>query len=311
MNKPTLQQAVSISIKAVLTLVVLYFVGAQLTQNWQSVVQYEWQLDFLLLFLSLVLHLVAFVLFSWVWCQLMLGFGYEVPLKHGFKVAYIANLGRYIPGRIWPVFGMMYVANQIKVPKETAVASWGIALLFGIPPSFVVALAGMWLYPEMLSGSWGTYLKGQLPIFSAATGLVSICLLFLPKIVVSWVNIVLRKLKRPVVQFNLSLRQASIVYFGYLVCWVVYGFAFWVFLRSLSPDHRITPLAAICAFVTAYQAGYFMIFAPGGIGARELVMAGILAHFIGPAAVGIAIAARIWNTLSDIVASVIAIKIKL
>jgi hypothetical protein len=310
-NKPTLKQAVSFSIKAVLTLVILYFVGAQLAQNWQSVVQYDWKLDFLLLFVSLILHLVTFILLSWVWCQLMQGFGYQVPLKHGFKVAYIANLGRYIPGRIWPVFGMMYVAKQIKVPKETAVASWGIALLFGTPASFVVALAGMWLYPEILSGSWGIYLKGQLPIFTAATALISICLLFLPKIVVSWMNLLLKRLKRPVMQFEMSVRLASVVYFGYMACWIVYGFAFWVFLRSLSPDHRITPAAAICAFVTAYQAGYFMIFTPGGIGARELVMSAILAPFIGPAAVGIAIAARVWNTLSDVVASIIAIKIKL
>lgn len=299
------------AIKVTLTLVVLYFVGVQLTQNWQSVIQYPWRINIALLIASLVLHLVTFLLFSWVWCQLMQGFGYQVPLRHGFKVAYIANLGRYIPGRIWPVFGMMYVAKQINVPKETAVASWGIAQLFAIPPSFVVALVGMWLYPEILSGSWGSYVRGQLPAFAVATGIVSICLLFLPKVVVSWLNLVLKKFKRPVIAFDLSVRQASVVYFGYLACWIVYGLAFWVFLRSLSPDHRITPAAAICAFVTAYQAGYFMIFTPGGLGARELVMAGILAPFIGSAAVGIALAARIWNILSDIVASVIAIKIRL
>ena len=305
------KKALGIAIKAALTLVVIYFVAYQLTETWHAVLEFKWRLNIPLIALSLVLHLITFALFAWVWCLLMVGFGHHVPLRHGFKVAYIANLGRYIPGRIWPVFGMLYVANQIKIPKETAVTSWGIAQLYAIPPSLVVALTGMWLFPEMLAGGWGEFLKGQLPVLSTLTAAISVCLLFLPKLVVRFLNFFLVKFKRTPVHFDLTVGRAISIYFGYLVSWTVYGLAFWIFLLSLSPEHQIGPGAAIGAFVTAYQAGYFMIFAPGGIGARELVMSATLAPFIGPASVGVAVAARIWNTLSDVVASIIAIKIRL
>lgn len=307
---PSVKKTISFVIKAVLTLVVVYFVAVQLIDNWQAVREFQWHLNFFLLIASILLHLITFLLFSWVWCKLMLGFGYQVPLRHGFKVAYIANLGRYVPGRIWPVFGMTYVAKQINVPKETAVASWVIALLFGIPPSFLVALLGMLLVPEMLAGSWGSALRPQLPLLFAVTIALSLCLLILPKYIVVLLNFVLKKLKRSEIHFSMSVRLASVVYFGYFVCWIIYGLAFWTFLYALSPNHVISTVAAVGAFVTAYQAGYFMIFTPGGIGTRELVLAGLLAPFIGPASVGIAVAARIWNTLCDIIASVIAIKIK-
>ncbi len=310
MNAST-KKILSFTIKAALTLVVIYFVADQLIDNWHSVLEFKWRLNIPLIALSLALHLITFALFAWVWCLLMVGFGHQVPLRHGFKVAYIANLGRYIPGRIWPVFGMLYVANQIKIPKETAVMSWGIAQIYAIPPSLVVALTGMWLFPEMLSGGWGEFLKGQLPLLSGLTVTISVCLLFLPKLVVRFLNFFLVKFKRTPVHFDLSVGRAISVYFGYLICWTVYGTAFWVFLLSLSPEHQIGPGPAIGAFVTAYQAGYFMIFAPGGIGARELVMSATLAPFIGPASVGVAVAARIWNTLSDVFASIIAIKIRL
>jgi hypothetical protein len=311
MSSPTTKKILSASIKAVLTGVILYFVFVQLKDNWQQIVHYQWHLNITLLVASLILHLVTFALFAWVWCRLMTGFGHEVPLRHGFKVAYIANLGRYVPGRIWPIFGMLYVANQIKIPKETAVTSWGIAQIYAIPPSLAVALAGMWLYPELLSGDWGTYLKNQLPLLTTVTVAMSACLLFLPKLVVALLNWILVRFKRPTVAFDLSVGRAALIYVGYLACWTLYGVAFWVFLRSLSPDHAMGIGPAIAAFVTAYQTGYFMIFTPGGLGTRELVLSATLAPFIGPASVGIAITARVWNTISDVIVSVIAIKIRL
>lgn len=308
---PSTKKILSNTVKAALTLLVIYFVVDQLIQNWHAVLDYQWKLNIPLVLLSLVLHIVAFALFAWVWCRLMVGFGHQVPLRHGFKVAYIANLGRYIPGRIWPVFGMIYVANQIKISKETAVTSWGIAQIYAIPPSLAVALAGLWLYPELLSGEWGVYVKSQLPILTGVTVAISGCLLFLPQLVVKFINWGLARFHRPSVVFDLSIGRAALIYVGYLACWTVYGIAFWVFLHSLSPEHSIGIGPAIAAFVSAYQIGYFTIFSPGGLGTRELVMSATLAPFLGPASVGIAITARIWNTLSDVIASLIAIRIRL
>jgi hypothetical protein len=298
-------------IKAILTILVIYYAGKQIVGNWDEVRAHHWQINWWLLSLSVALHLLAFALFAHAWCLLMRGFGYRVPLKHGFKIAYIANLGRYIPGRIWPIFGMVYVAKQMKISEQAAVASWGMALLFGMPPSFVVGFATILLYPQMLAGSLSSYVGLGMYVVAAATFLVSLILLFAPNLSLGLANFCLKLLKRPPIQFNIALRDAVGVYLGYMVGWIVYGLAFWIFLHAVIENPGVPLLVGIGSFIIAYQIGYLAIFTPGGLGARELVMIGLLTPYLGPLAAGIAVAARIWNTISDIIASAIALRLRI
>lgn len=299
------------AIKFILTVVVVYFAGREIAGNWQEVVDYDWKINWWLLVLSVILHLFAFAFFSQVWCWLMRGFDLRVPLRHGFKIAYIANLGRYIPGRIWPIFGMVYVAKQMKISDSVAVASWGLALLFGMPPSFLAVFLATSIYPDMLSPELRQYLGSALYLGMAVTFGISLMLLLAPNRSLALANFCLRLIKRPTIHFHLTIPQAALVYFGYFFGWLSYGLAFFVFIHAVAPHVSIPVLAAIGAFILSYQIGYLAIFTPGGLGARELVMIAILTPFLGPAAAGIAVAARLWNTLSDIVASAIALKIKI
>lgn len=299
------------ALKFVLTVALIYFAGREIAGNWQDVVNYDWKINWWLLLLSVGLHLFAFAFFSQDWCWLMRGFDLRVPLRHGFKIAYIANLGRYIPGRIWPIFGMVYVAKQMKISDSVAVASWGLALLFGMPPSFLAVFLATTIYPEMLSPDLRVYLGSALYLGMAVTFGISLMLLFAPNRSLALANFFLRLIKRPTIHFHLTIPQAALVYFGYFFGWLAYGLAFWVFIHAVAPHCDIPVFAAIGAFILSYQIGYLAIFTPGGLGARELVMIAVLTPFLGPAAAGIAVAARLWNTLSDIVASAIALKIKI
>lgn len=297
--------------KAILTLVVVYFAGKQIVGNWDEVRAHHWQINWWLLSLSVGIHLFAFAFFAQVWCLLMHGFGHRVPLRHGFKIAYIANLGRYIPGRIWPIFGMVYVARQMKISEPVAVASWGMALLFGMPPSFVVGFATVLLYPQMLASSLSTYVGLGMYLVAAATILISLMLIFAPNKSLALANLCLRLIKRPPIEFNISMRDAVGVYLGYMIGWMIYGLAFWVFLHAITENPGVPLLVGIGSFIIAYQIGYLAIFTPGGLGARELVMISLLTPYLGPLAAGVAVAARIWNTASDIIASVIALRLKI
>jgi len=75
------------------------------------------------------------------------------------------------------------------------------------------------------------------------------------------------------------------------------------------PD--IPVIAGIGSFVLAYIIGYLTFFSPGGLGARELVLTTVLSPFLGSVAVGLAVAARVWNLISEFIATAIALLIKL
>ena len=129
MNKSKRKSITSAILKYVLVIVVLYFVYIQLEKNWEDLILKEWKIDFLFLVFSILTHLLTLLLLSYIWCILIKSFGHDIKIRHGFKVAYISNLGRYIPGKIWQVFGMVYVAKKLglKVYSERG----GVAGLAG------------------------------------------------------------------------------------------------------------------------------------------------------------------------------------
>ncbi len=310
-TKWTLRKVIVTLVKFLLTAIIVYFVARQLVDNWSQVVSYHWSINYFLLLASVAVHLLTFAMFAQVWCMLMHGFGHSVPFKYGFKVAYIANLGRYIPGRIWPVFGMVYVAKKIEIPEQTAVASWAVAQLFAIPPSFAVGLAVLLIHPEMLGGKMSEFIGASIGILEVITVVSSLILIFLPNWGIKAANVALKIIKRPTIHFDLTIRRAVSVYVGYLICWIAYGFAFWLFTRAVTSEAQVPLISGIGAFIIAYQAGYLTVFTPGGLGTRELVMYSVLQPYFGVASTGIAIAARIWNMASDIIASLLALRIKM
>ncbi|UCD63163.1 MAG: flippase-like domain-containing protein [Candidatus Zixiibacteriota bacterium] len=298
-------------LKYLLIAVVVYFAGKKLVDNWTEVAAYQWRLNPLFLLLSVAGHLVTFLLLSKVWCFLISGFGYRVSLPHAFKISYIANLGRYIPGKIWPVFGMVYLARKIEVSEEAAVTSWGLAQMFAIPASFLVCLIAVVINPQLLSSEVSRALSVGIYVAGAVVFVLSLVMIVAPAKMLYLFNCLLRMLGRPEISFRLSPAVAVKIYLGYFVCWALFGFSFWLFLLSISGDMFVPVIAAAGAFVIAYQIGYLTIFSPGGLGVRELVLTSVLTAYLGPVAAGVAVACRLWNMVSEIIAALIALKIRL
>ncbi len=311
LTNTTARKIIVTLIKFGLAAIVIYFAAKQVAANWDKVVNFDWTLNFWYLGISLVGHVVTLALFSGVWCLLIDGFGYRVPLKYGFKIAYLTNLGRYIPGKIWQVFGMVYMARQVKIKEEAAVASWVIATIFTLPPAFLVSFGALLLYPELISGEVGRYLGHSVYLLAAFTLLLSATMVIAPNRMFFLFNLLLKLLKRPAVQFELSKKMALSIFAGYFVCWVAFGISFWLFLHAIIPDPNIPLIAGGGAFVLAYQIGFVALFAPGGLGIRELVITGMLTPYIGPIAAGLAVIARLWNMLAELIAAIIALLIKL
>jgi uncharacterized membrane protein YbhN (UPF0104 family) len=64
-------------------------------------------------------------------------------------------------------------------------------------------------------------------------------------------------------------------------------------------------------FIIAYQIGYLALFAPGGVGPREIMLQVLMAPFFGPTvAAAIAIAARVWVIIAEGISALLALKIK-
>lgn len=298
-------------LKLALVAVIVYFVADKLAANWHEVSQYPWRFNWLLMAVAVLAQVLTFALQAYVWALIIRGFGYRIRLGPAFKISYIANLGRYLPGKIWPVFGMLYYARRIGLAEQAAVASWALAQLFAIPAALLVATLCFLIDPGLFSTELQEQLGGSAYVAALLFIGISLFMVFWPNHTLSLFNRVLLLFKRQPVTFRLSVGLALSIYLGYALAWCLFGVSFWLFISATAPEASVPLPAAMGSFLLAYQIGYLTLLTPGGLGVREWVLTSMLSKYLGPIAAGISVAARIWNIAAEIVAALIALAIPL
>jgi len=204
---------------------------------------------------------------------------------------------------------MLYLTRQAGIPPERAGASFVLVQLFAIPASFLVFVLSSLSEPKVLVEQVSVLGRGSAYLFTAGMIAVSVVIILWPQKVLGIGNVLLRKLNRPQAVFSGDKKVALTIFVGYCVAWTLYGVAFWLFVRAVTGNTRLSLIAAIGVFNAAYQIGYLTLFAPGGFGPRELVLGVMLTPFIGPVAPAAAIFARLWAIVVESIAAGIALGI--
>jgi uncharacterized membrane protein YbhN (UPF0104 family) len=83
--------------------------------------------------------------------------------------------------------------------------------------------------------------------------------------------------------------------------WLLLGVQTWLLVADIHGGGFADFLPASAAFMLAWSVGFLTIFAPGGLGTRELAMTAALAPLMGqPQALVIAVMARLVSTVADL-----------
>ena len=246
--------------------------------------------NFPLFVASSLLLMIGYAISATNWAYIVndLG-GPQIPKADAIRLFMIANLGRYIPGKIWQIAGLTALAKDRGVPPGTAVGAavlgQGIALV-------AAAGLGIGLYYVILPPGY--------------FGLISIVLIG-SVVVLATIPVSFKAGAKLWLRFKGSqtietpsptsgLRWLLL----YFVNWIVYALAFWMMVASFDSDISLIPVAA--AFPAAYVLGYLMIFAPAGLGVREGFLIVFLSPHLGLGPSGvIAVVARLWTTLTEVV----------
>ena len=242
--------------------------------------------------LACALLLAGYFMSAALWGKIVgeLG-GPPLPVRDAIRIFMIANLGRYVPGKIWQIAGLAALAKNKGVAPATsagaAVLGQGIAVVGAAAVGVVALLAGPEAYRP-----WGV--AGLVGVAVAAG------LLAAPRVsdavVRAWFRLA-RSEARPDLEGVHPLRWLAL----YALNWALYAASFWVLVLSLGFGER-APVPVASAFAAAYVLGYAMIFAPAGLGPREGFLIVFLTPHIGAAPSGVvAIVARVWTTLVEVV----------
>jgi uncharacterized membrane protein YbhN (UPF0104 family) len=239
--------------------------------------------------LAAILIWLAYGLLIAGWRVLLHGWGQDLPLPVAARIWCLSNLGRYLPGKVWSIAGLAVLAPQAGVAGWAAAASAVAmqALAVGTGVAVVAATA-----PGAAPGV-------RLAVaFAVAIGSVVALTARTPTAAVSRVT------AGKIPATPLPGRAVVLGAAATLASWLLYGLAFWLIALGCIPASPPTLAFAVGSFAAGYIVGLLAIFAPGGIGVREVVLVGLLTPAVGGGpAVVVTVASRLLLTITEIVAA--------
>ncbi len=278
-----------------LAALVAAFVGRTLVRYWDEFRSLELELDLHagLIVLAALAVWATYALLIEAWRRVLSGWGQSLGYLPAVRIWCVSNLGRYLPGKVWGVAGLAVLAQRAGVSGWAAAGSALAmqALAVGTGASVVAVFA-----PGVLS-----------PLKLVVAGVLAVGAVW--ALISRDLGSRAARLVRPDVEFRpltpgTALAAAAIT----LVSWLAYGVAFWLLARGLLGDAALALSSAIGVFAAGYIVGFLALFAPGGVGVRELVFVALLTPELGSGgAVALSVASRLLLTVTESGAALVAV----
>lgn len=226
--------------------------------------------------LMFTVFLFAFRATTWRW--LLVGMGERLPVAAAARIWSISELARYLPGAIWQVLGRIYLVKPYGVRGSVCTASQLLELSLFLLANVLLALGCLvWFGIKQFEGPAERWLY-------LAMALVPVLLFVLhPRVLYAIIDRAMRLMKKPPVQRRLTFAELV----G-LLCWSIVGLlwqslAIWLLVEE-PLNLQLTKWWVVAgAYALAWCAGFLALWAPGGIGVRELVFMAAMQVALPPA----------------------------
>jgi hypothetical protein len=239
-------------------------------------------------------HLTTFL----SWRALLTDLGFPLPPRAGLRVFFPGQLGKYLPGSIWPTVAQMELGRDHRVPQRVSGVAAAITMLFAVGTGLLVA--------AVLLPLGGARVPDQYR-WAAAVLPVAV-LLGAPPVLNRLLGVGLRLARRAPLPVSLSLPGACRAAAWALAAWLLYGIQVWLLAWQLGAgDGLALLLVSIGAFAGAWSAGFLLVAAPAGAGVREGALILLLGATIGrPEATVIAVVSRLLFLIADLAWAAVA-----
>lgn len=281
-----------------LTALVTWFILRAVGFNLEELASYDLaSLDvrWWLVVLSIPALLGAFLFLASLWGLMVREMGgTEVPLVPALRVFFTANLGRYLPGKLWQIAGLAYLARGEGVPAGTATGAAVLGQAFSLAGA---TLLGAGVFLGVGEGSSALGVGAMALLLVLLVGVMSPGIL--RRALVLWFRLARQEVPSGVgIDGSFGVRWTGL----YALGWAFQGLSFWVLALGLG--FPLSPLEAAPAYAAAYVAGYLVLFAPAGVGVREGMLVAFLGPPLGAGAAVLALLARLWSTMVEMIPAV-------
>lgn len=248
--------------------------------------------------LATAIVFATYALLVQLWRLVLVHWGARLGFVDAARIWSVSNLGRFIPGRVAQIGAMAYLARERGVSPVAATGSAVLNTLVNIAAGTAVALA-----------AGGRELDRLYPGAAVAAGAALVVavgvLIALPWLLPRVATAASRVLRRPPpTDVHMPASAVWLTAAGNVLAWVLYGVAFRLFTVGILGDAPGNTAGYLAAYAASYIVGYLVIFAPGGLGAREI---SLTAAMVGlglatlPEATLVALTSRLWLTVLEVV----------
>ncbi len=229
---------------------------------WHQVQRLSWPI----VLLAFVLCLCGLICSLMVWREVLADLGSRLSLPEAWRINFIGQLAKYIPGSIWPVLAQAELGADRGIPRSRSALSLLVCYAVMTISGAVVAAIAL---PFAGAASVAQYFW---IIFLVPVGIA----LLSPPVLNRMLRLVLRLARQPALEQGVSYRGLARTMAWALAGWSCNGLMIYVLMRQLAGHHQGTLLVSVGAYSLSWSIGFLAVFAPAGAGVREAVMIAVL-----------------------------------
>ncbi|MGW8435558.1 lysylphosphatidylglycerol synthase domain-containing protein [Nocardiopsis sp. NPDC055879] len=283
-------------VRLTLLLVVCACAGVAVHANWNQAREAVAELPLWVLPTAVLAGMLGLAAQMLAWRSLLAGLGSPLPRTVAARVMFVGQLGKYLPGSVWAFVAQVELARDWNVPRSRGAAATLVAIAVTVAVSLAVAAVALPLSSAEAARRWWWAL--------AAAPVLLACLH--PRVLGRGIGLA----ARPFARFR-EVAEAGPLRIGggavaasvgwTLVAWVPLGAHVWLLTWAVGGNALASIGPAVGAYALAWTLGLLVVFAPAGLGVREVVLVVALAPVVDAgAALVVAVLSRLVMTVADV-----------
>jgi glycosyltransferase 2 family protein len=263
--------------------------GYAVAREWNGVRAALVRLGFLPVAGALLSVLAALFATMLVWRLLLAALGSPLPVRAAARVMFVGQLGKYLPGSVWPVLAQMELGHSYQVPRHRSATASVLTILLSLLSGLLAALVTL------------PFVAGSTPYLWAFLAAPVLLVLLHPRVLNRVLERLLRLAKRPPLERPLAGRALAGALAWAFVSWILFGLQVWFLATRLGAPAGKTAVLAVGGFAFAWCVGFLVVFAPAGAGVREVLLVATLGPVLGAgSATAVALVSRAVMTAGDL-----------
>lgn len=265
-------------IKVILSVIIIglvaYFFTSEFKKNWQEILAMNLRLNFSLLAGSVFFMVLAYLGNTLTWRYLINSFHPDlspISIKESIAIVNTTQLAKYIPGKVWSYAVQIYWLSKRGYPKSNVFFINLVATLSTLMAASAVGIIMLSLTLDKVSKT------GALFIIGIVILAYSVFILFHTPILNILIKLAAKLLKKEISSVKISLTSILLTQLYYVISNLFFCFGGYLlcYAIGISDDFHVI-VCVVGSLLVSDVAGFIVLVTPGGLGVREVAMAGII-----------------------------------